>query len=294
MSSSTPIYAVTGVTGNVGKALAQELHSQGVRVRGIVRDAAKSTDKTFEPFEVREGFHDAAGLTSAFKGVAGVFIMTPPLMQSNDVRGEHAEMVKAIVQAIEASGVSKVVMLSSVGAENPSGTGSILKLHDLEVALGKLKTKVDVAYIRAGYFMSNTAGLIPLARDQGFFPALMTPDMPLYLVSTNDIGVVAAKTLVDDAWHGQRVIQLEGPQRLTYNQLGETVSKVLGKPVNVVGVPAEQHVATFKSIGASENGAVMMAELVKGWNAGEINFHANIETVKGTTTYEQFVKSLLA
>ena len=54
---------------------------------------------------------------------------------------------------------------------------------------------------------------------------------PVPMVATEDIGRVAAE-LLQQVWTGRRVVELEGPHRVTPMELGTTFSKVLGRPVN--------------------------------------------------------------
>ena len=73
------MYAVTGITGKVGGAVAQRLLDAGAKVRAVVRDEAKGkpwADKGCDVAVAEIG--DAAALTAAFAGTDGVFLMTPP------------------------------------------------------------------------------------------------------------------------------------------------------------------------------------------------------------------------
>ena len=71
------MYAVTGITGKVGGAVARTLLAAGLPVRAVVRDADKGWPWAKQGCEIAiASIADADGLTKAFSGVAGVFLMT--------------------------------------------------------------------------------------------------------------------------------------------------------------------------------------------------------------------------
>src|ERR1700679_3526646 len=73
------MYAVMGITGKVGGAVARTLLAKGEKVRGIVRDPEKAADWRKQGVELfKADYDDVDALTAAFTGVAGVFVMVPP------------------------------------------------------------------------------------------------------------------------------------------------------------------------------------------------------------------------
>src|SRR4051794_33621849 len=72
----TIMYAITGITGKVGGALAGSLLADRLPVRAVLRDEAKAAEwRTRGCAVVLAKMDDAASLTSAFRGAAGVFIL---------------------------------------------------------------------------------------------------------------------------------------------------------------------------------------------------------------------------
>ena len=68
------MYAVVGITGQVGGAVARKLLADKRRVRAVLRDANRGLPWAVRGCEMaRADLHDAASLTAAFKGVEGVF-----------------------------------------------------------------------------------------------------------------------------------------------------------------------------------------------------------------------------
>ena len=72
------MYAITGITGKVGGALAQTLLAAGQPVRGVVRDAKKGEAWAARGCEVAlAGMEDVSALAKAFSGAKAVFILPP-------------------------------------------------------------------------------------------------------------------------------------------------------------------------------------------------------------------------
>src|ERR1700683_2801835 len=74
------MYAVTGITGQVGGAVARALMAQGENVRAVARDAGKAAPWVERGGELAIGeMTDAPALPRAFAGADGVFVLTPPI-----------------------------------------------------------------------------------------------------------------------------------------------------------------------------------------------------------------------
>jgi len=72
------MYAITGITGKVGGALARTLLAAGQPVRAVVRDGGKAGAWAEQGCEVALAeMEDAGALAAAFKDTDGVFILPP-------------------------------------------------------------------------------------------------------------------------------------------------------------------------------------------------------------------------
>jgi len=85
--------------------------------------------------------------------------------------------------------------------------------------------------------MENCSWDVAPARAQGVIPSFLQPlDKPVAMVATADIGRVAAR-LLQENWTGRRVVELEGPQRVTPNEIAATFAGLLQRPVRMEVVP---------------------------------------------------------
>ena len=112
---------------------------------------------------------------------------------------------------------------------------------------------VPITFLRPGWFMENFSWDVAPAREKGVIPSFLHPlDKVFPMVATEDIGRVAAE-LLEDTWTGVRVVELEGPRRLSPNEVAATFSKLLGKPVRMELVPHEKWEEQFPGAGNDES-----------------------------------------
>ena len=73
------MYAITGITGNVGGSVANSLLAAGRPVRAVMRNVGKGDVWAERGCEVvKADIADATSLASAFRGAEGVFVLVPP------------------------------------------------------------------------------------------------------------------------------------------------------------------------------------------------------------------------
>ena len=285
------MYAITGISGQVGGVMGNLLLEKKVPVRAVVRSMEKGEAwklKGAEP-AIAE-LHDEESLRRAFTGCEGVFVMTPTLFESDDPMAEHDRMLDALYSAIQQAQPKKVVFLSSVGAQHPIGTGAIKKLHDMEQVFAKLT--MPSASIRAAWFMDNFQGVLGYAHETGTLPSFLDPTtLTIPMVATKDIGAIAAGLLTEN-WSGRRIIELEGPCRYSTKDVAFVLSYLAKKNVVAVPIPADEYRQTYRSLGLTPAAASLMAEMNRGFNAEYIGFEGNgCEHVEGITLLEDAIRS---
>jgi NAD(P)H dehydrogenase (quinone) len=285
------MFAVIGITGNVGGAVANTLLQHGKKVRGIVRDNSKAQAWKDKGVEVVTANYDDH-LTTAFTGVEGVFCMIPPNMAPDPGFPDSVDRIAAIKKAVLAAKPPRAVFLSSIGGEKTSGLGLVTTAHLLEEELGS--TGVPSAFLRAGSFMENILHSIPAARTTGKYFAFYQPlERPIPLVATDDIGRIGAETLLQ-TWQGNRVIEISGPNYYSSNDVAAALEKALDRPVTGVAVPRETWVDTLAQHGMPADRSGAYIEMTDSVNSRWIDFGVpGTEHVKGTTDLVTAVKSLV-
>lgn len=285
------MHAITGITGKVGGAVARHLLSAGERVRAVVRDANKGKPWAALGCEVAIAeMEDARALARAFEGATGAFILPPPVFDPTPGFPEAKAVIAAVQQAIEASRPGKVVCLSTVGAQ--ATQPNLLSQRSLmEAALSDMS--VPVTFLRPAWFLENLSWDVGQARNEGTLSSYLQPlDRAIPMVATEDVGRVAAELLQQD-WRGRRVVELEGPQRITPYALAEAFAQALGRDVRAQAVPREQWGAIFKAQGM--NDPIARIQMLDGFNEGWITFEGSDDAVlKGRVTLAEVVNAAVA
>lgn len=287
------MYAIMGITGQVGGAVADHLIASGEKVRAVVRNAAKASTWATRGAELAEAdYDDATALGQAFRGAAGVFAMIPPnFAPSPDLR-ESRRTINALATALDHAKPGNVVYLSSIGAQQSTGLGLITALHLLEAALDALP--LPTAALRAGWFMENSLWDVAPAREQGkLFSYLQPLDHEFPLVATRDIGKIGADTL-RQTWQGHRHLEVGGPRRYSPRELAASFSKALGKTVEPVVVPRADWVKNFVAQGTPEDRTPLRVEMLDAFNSGWIDFNVpGTEQAVGSTDLDTVIQSLV-
>jgi NAD(P)H dehydrogenase (quinone) len=285
------MFAITGVTGQVGGAAARALLDAGHAVRAVLRDKSKAAAWVDLGAEVAIAeVEDTEAMQAAFAGTEGVFVMVPPNFAPQPGYPEARAAAASLARVLAAVAPQRVVALSSIGGQRESGLGLITQVHILEEALAALP--IPTAILRPTWFMENSLWDIAPARETGTVASFLQPlDRAYSMVATADIGRVIAATLVQE-WQGRRVIEIEGPQRYTQNEVASLLGDVLGRKVQAQAVPREQWEALFQSQGAAW--PVPRIEMIDGFNSGWIEFEeAGVnERVIGETPYETVLAEL--
>ena len=231
---------------------------------------------------------DQAFLTGALRGATGFFTLLPPNYQSPDFFATQRKTADAIGAAVKASGVPHVVMLSSLGADQPAGTGPIKGLHYLENALSA--TGAKVTSIRASSFQENVGLSLEPARKMGIFPSFLPSDFPLPLIATKDIGALAAETLLAPPAKSE-IVDLVGPP-YSNRQVAEKLGAALGKTLNVVDIPQPGWVAALMQGGMPQSLAELFAEMYGAGIAGKLMPKGD-RLVQGKTTLDEVIPSVV-
>jgi uncharacterized protein YbjT (DUF2867 family) len=282
---------VMGATGKTGAAVTEGLLAAGIAVKAMARSADKLTalaKKGATP--VAGDTADAAALEAALRGSEAVYALIPGDYTKPDLIGQYARFGRALAQAVRGAGVKRVALLSSLGADLPAKTGPIAGLHQVEEML-RAVPGIDLLLLRPGYFYENFYGSLALIKGQGLNGGVMKADVPVTMIASRDIGVVAAQALIKKDFSGVVVRELAGPRPLTMAEATRIVGGAIGKPdLAWVQFPPAGALEGMKGAGFSEDAARLFVEMSQAFNEGMINPQPGSERVKTPTTFEAFAK----
>jgi NAD(P)H dehydrogenase (quinone) len=282
--------AVTGITGKVGRRVARGLLAQGQAVRAVVRSQAKGDEWATLGCEVLvANIDDARAMTEAFRGVDGVFLMTPPNYDPEPGFPDTQRNAAALRAAIEASRPAKIVFLSTVGAQVTEPN----LLNNSGITEAMLRTvQVPVAFLRAAWFMENAAWDIESAKSGVVHTFLQPLDHRIPMVATEDIAQTAVE-LLGESWNGVRIVELEGPERYSADDVVAALASALGTPVCNKIVPRSTWEELFRLQGMKN--PLARIRMVDGFNEGWIDFESGQRgSRKAGTTLQTALQALVS
>lgn len=253
--------AVTTPNGHVGHHLTRMLVRAGVRPLLLARnpDGIAADLRPYVEF-ARADSQDAEAIVAATRDVDALYWVDPSVF-SDDPLADYARATEALVQAVRANGVRRVVFQSSVGAEKRHGVGEIDGLAATEIALDALD--IDVTHLRCGYFFTNLLLDIESLRA-GTLATVLPLDFRMPWVAPRDIAEAAALALLNGEWTGRRVQAVHGPADLSWAEVSAILTRELGREVTVQRIDDEEMRQGLRAAGMPE----AMAGTVLGMSTG--------------------------
>jgi NADH dehydrogenase len=221
---------VAGGTGRLGSLVVSRLAAQGLAVRVLTRDRARAERLVGVATEIVEGdvrdrpsieraVEGSRTVVSAVHGFAGPGRVTPASVD----RDGNANLVAAA----EAVGAD-MVLVSVVGASPDNPMELFRAKYDAEQHLRA--SRVPWTIVRATAFVELWAEIMSKRIVFG------KGDNPINFVSAADVAAVVERAVVDTRLR-EMVLEVGGPQNMTFNQLASLLQKVRGGPAKVRHVP---------------------------------------------------------
>lgn len=252
---------VLGASGQVGSAIVDFLLKEKAPVTAVVhnKDKAERLEQKGARVAVVDLF-DRESLQAAFRDGDTVFVLTPETGKSDDVIGHTKTILANYRAAVQASSITKVVGLSSIGAQYP--VGNLEMSYLLERAF--IGADVQSVFVRPAYFYSNWLSFIETAKKEGTLPTFYPIDLKISMSSPLDVAEFVAGLMTQKVERSP-IYELEGPAWYSSNDVAATLSKVLGRDVEAQQIPREKWDEQLHQIGFTEDAIknfVAMTELV--------------------------------
>ena len=283
--------AVTTPTGHIGSKLANILLDRKSDVTLIARHPEKVKDLASRGAKVIAGEHsDPAVVEEAVRGADALFWLTPGEVTSHDPLGTARRMAETGASVIRKHPDLHVVQLSSAGAFLPSGTGPIVGLHDTEEkfrAAGK-----NIVSLRPNEFMENVFFSLPTIIGQDSIFTSIPGSMKAPFIATQDIAEVAAEFLLKPV-HGHHVIDIVGPEEISFDEWARIAGQAIGKPIRVVTVPGNKLKTAMSQSGMSPEMAALLVEMEEAFPKIVGDFKGEQKRT-GKVTFSQFAREVFA
>lgn len=282
---------VTGSLGHISKPLTEILTGAGHEVTVISSDSGK--EGAIEALGAKPAIgsvSDVAFLTKTFTGADAVYTMVPPNFGASNYRQYIGDIGKNYAAAIRASGVTRIVNLSSIGAHLDKGTGPIAGLHDVEVVLNELDN-VAVKHLRAGFFYVNFFANIDMIKNNGILGNNYSKDVTLMLVHPRDIAEAAAQEL-QSSFSGKSYRYVISDEQKA-STLAKTLGTAIGKPeLPWVEFSDEDSFAGMTGVGLPPAIASTFVEMGSAIRSGILweDYNKHKSEVMGKTKLDDFAK----
>lgn len=220
-----------GVTGGTGGNVVKGFFEQGViNLRAITRkidldrpSLSKMIDAGVELVEAN--LDDEGSLEAAFAGIEAVYCHAA---SADSAKADPQEVSRAhqVAQAAVKADIKHLVYNSSGGADRNSGISQIEQKYKVEQILKK--AGLPTTMLRACLFMEEFWKKYTRPSIlKGVFPFSIQPDRPLHLITTKDMGRIAAYVMKNPCKYIGQEIEIAGDV-LTPRQLADAFSKAQG------------------------------------------------------------------
>ncbi len=220
---------VAGGTGRLGTLLVTRLVDGGNEVRVMTRDPKRTQHLPTSVEVVRGDVRDresveravlgASTVVSAVHGFAGPGRVTPASVD----RDGNATLVDAA-----AARGARMVLVSGVGAAADS---------PLELFRAKYEAEQHVRASSAVWTVVRATAFVELWAEIMAKPIVFgRGENPINFVSVADVAAVVERAVDHQSWRGQ-VVEVGGPENLTFNQLAQILQELRGQQHRIHHVP---------------------------------------------------------
>jgi uncharacterized protein YbjT (DUF2867 family) len=285
---------ITTPTGLIGHQVLEHLLHSGEALRVIVRDPSRLAPEVRERAEMVAGSHaDPDVADEAFAGADAVFWLAPPNPRAESVEAAFVEFTRPAAEAFKRQQVKRVVGVSALGRGTPwaAHAGYVSGSLAMDDLIGS--TGVGYRALTNPSFMDNILRQADAIKNQGMFFSPISGDRHLPAVATRDTAVVATRLLLDESWSGVEEVPVLGPEDLSFNDMAEIMSEVLGKEVRFQRIPFQAYRARFVEFGMSEAMAQGMTDMAAAKNEGLDNAVKRTPENSTPTSFRQWCEEVL-
>ena len=228
---------VAGGTGTLGTQVVRRLSDRGQSVRVLTRDPTRAAHLPDTVQTLTGDLRDPAAVAAAVRGcatvVSAVHGFVGPAKPSPEAIDRDAN--RALIQAAATAGVEHLVLVSVLGAapDHP------MSLHRAKYTAEQALRTAGLPWtiIRPAAYLETWIAIIGAKlADNGQALVFGPGRNPINFVSAHDVAAVVDLAVHDQALRGQ-VLEVAGPENLTFTQLAERLITASGKPGRTRHIP---------------------------------------------------------
>ncbi|GAA5219691.1 NmrA family NAD(P)-binding protein [Membranihabitans marinus] len=212
---------VIGGTGKTGSRVIKQLQNQGIEPRIGSRNASPSFDWNHKDTWVK-----------SLQNIDRIYLSYYPDLAVPGAK----EAIESLTYLAKELGVKKIVLLSGKGEIEAEACEKIIA-----------DSGVDYTIVRASWFNQNWSESFFLDPILSGEVALPMSDVLIPFVDAEDIAEVAATVLLDDSYNS-KIIEVTGPELITFKDIVRTISKTSNRNLNFYDITLEQYVAGMREM----------------------------------------------
>jgi uncharacterized protein YbjT (DUF2867 family) len=231
------VILVAGGTGTLGTQVVRRLLGRGLGVRVLTREPTRAAHLPGTVQILTGDLRDQAAVAAAVRGCATVISavhgFVGPGKPSPEAIDRDANL--ALIQAATAAGVQHLVLVSVLGAAPDHPMSLHRAKHAAEQALRA--SGLGWTIVRPAAYLETWAGIIGAKLADGGQALVFGPGRnPINFVSARDVAAVIDLAIQDQSLRGQ-VLDVSGPENLTFSQIADRLVVANGKPGHTRHVP---------------------------------------------------------
>jgi uncharacterized protein YbjT (DUF2867 family) len=220
---------ITGAGGTVGREVIQQIELARVPFRAAYFSKEKVDAALANGLDaVIIDYNHPETLRAAFQGCDRLFLLGPNALNQTQLELNAVEAAKAV-------GVQHIVKQSVMGAEDEAFSLALIH-RPVEEAIEA--SGMAWTFLRPNSFMQNVVTFMSetIKAESVFFSA--SGEAKIAHVDVRDIAAVAVKALTEPTHAGQ-AYTLTGPEAMSYDELAQELSAVLGRSISHISLSPE-------------------------------------------------------
>ena len=222
---------VTGATGFVGRNVVKALRTRNKEVRCLVHTPQRAA--VISPYRVELAYGnilDLPSLQNAMKGVDTVVHLVATIREKGNANFDQVNRLgtEMVAQAAVEAGAKHIVHMSAIGAQEDPTYPYLYSKWQGEQAV--IKSGLSYTILRPSIqfgpgdeFINTLAGV---AKALPVMAVIGSGKVRFQPISVEEVGAIAS-LVVDNPHFNGRIIEVGGPEHLTYDEIANIIVKTL-------------------------------------------------------------------
>jgi NADH dehydrogenase len=227
---------VAGGTGTLGTEVVRRLAARGEHVRVLTRDPARAAHLPAGVSAVVGDLRNPDAAATAVGGCTTVISAVHGFVGPGKVSPESVDRDgnRNLIRAAVAAGIQHVVLMSVQGAAAEHPMSLFRAKYAAEQEL--LASGLEWTIIRSAAYLETWIGIVGTGLERGKIQVFGPGKNPINFVSAYDVAALV-DLAVREASLRKQVLEVAGPENLTFSQLADRLVAADGRPAKIQHIP---------------------------------------------------------